>query len=150
MLVFPASLYPDFVIIDDVADYPTDFFTSEEGLEWASLQSCNATDAKLTLRWDKTTLDSCGCYPMEGDTPGRNKIVCGMLEFWQQTRGRTIKFEIEDTHPLWSRMEGIDECYREVYSPFKSWRFAEKPKISTDVCGIYDLSVTLIQKNQCG
>lgn len=152
MIELPSSLFPDYVVPKEIADYPVHIYTSEEGVEWRTLQSCNASGAKLTLKWEKTTASSCysGCYPLEGQSSdGTNQLICTVLDFWRLCRGTLIGFRIPDNHPLWGRLSGMVGCYQDVYSPFDSWRFDGKPKIDVDLCGVYDIEVDLIQQPQC-
>lgn len=152
MLTFPKDLVPNFVTGYEAPDYPVHTFTSDSGVEWRNIQSCAPSGAMITLSWDKTTAknDVCstGCFPMPQGAQ-TDPVVCAIWNWWKTCRGTFRAFEIERDHPLWGNMEGIDECFNDLIEPFNRWRFDKKPKTNTDQCGIYDVSITLIQIPQC-
>lgn len=152
MLTFPKDLVPNFVTGYEPPDYPVHTFTSDSGVEWRNIQSCAPSGAMITLSWDKTTANpevcSTGCFPMpKGQTS--DPVVCAIWKWWQRCRGTFRAFEIEEDHPLWGNMEGIDDCFLDLIEGFNRWRFDKKPQTKTDQCGIYDVSITLIQIPQC-
>lgn len=150
MLTLPLDFAPDFVTNQEAPDYSVNTFTSDSGLEWRNIQSCTPTGAKLTLSWQKTTVERCSgtCFPMPpSEEP--DPVACAVWEWWKRCRGTFRAFEIDRNHQLWDRMTGIDDCFLEMIEPFNRWRFDKKPKIVTDQCGIYDVSMNLIQIPQC-
>lgn len=93
----------------------------------------------MTLNFNRRTACDEGCWPDAESVD----VVCAAWQWWDSTFNELLAFEIPAEHGLWTYFHQKQDCYQSLLR-YPYWRWAGEPQTDIEVCGIWDLSISLV------
>lgn len=155
MFQFPLTLVPTHIEIAAMPKYARAEMTTKTAFTNTSLLLSNVClGGKLDLvfkNYPANTVDIYGKYSALNTTEPGHLQMAGWndaWDFWMKTQTGHLNFEIDDRHPMWNRIDDLDQWRRHPFNGERCvWKYEDLSKTFGDgaIKSIANFKITISQ-----